>query len=265
MGTLVLILIICVGLLAWLYSAVALALVATVLAFVSSAFVFGTVYFWLLVVTVSLLVAWSISENPDYDNEDDGGMWSGVAFISVGLSAILIGIVNRDSLLFSDLSIWMKVIAVSGYFVAYLASGAVWSRYKYIKFSKKRLKAIEAWKQEDLLKLKRDYGFESEDSVAEWVKDKEAGKDVKDKEYTKYVAACRYRDVADEGYRRIRPEYNTHRLMVWIGLWPWSIISWLLRDPVKFVYEMMLTFYERVYVSVVGQSQQEFKEKFSSK
>ena len=56
---------------------------------------------------------------------------------------------------------------------------------------------------------------------------------------------------------------NIHRIMVWIGLWPWSLLAWVVRDPVRFAADSMSAVYDRIYRNIFGDMQTQFNSVFS--
>ncbi len=65
-------------------------------------------------------------------------------------------------------------------------------------------------------------------------------------------------------FERARPKNNVGRILIWIGLWPWSMLAWALRDPVKMVYDMLTGVFEAIYDRHVGRLEKQFQAVFAN-
>lgn len=241
----------------------ALSFSAVVSAFLGGALVLGTASFWLLLLAVTVFASWCVSEGSDSDGDDEP--WSLAAAATVVVFGIIIAIANNSLFNLGDYPGWLVAGGVFLAFVAYLALGAAWSRHRYNIFLKKRLAMVESWKT---AWFQNGYhgGMKTEQAVADVLR---AGKpsDPKQKDYddraSQYRTATQYKETVEEKLRALRPARNMDRILMWIGLWPWSFVASVLRDPVRMVYEMMLGVYTSLYDKTVGQVEKQFQTLFS--
>ena len=232
---------------------------------------FGTFPFWLLVAIVSLFVAWCVSEDKDFESTDE--MWSGTAVATVALFGLIVSIINKN--LFAGYSGWTLAGLIILMFAGYLIFGAGWSRFKYIRFGRRQREKIQTFRTVRLGVLRNKHGLNDERAVAAKVNagqptrpdrhrrtDTEADREA-ERSHDAYQEAITYKQAVESMLEKARPENNIGRIMVWIGLWPWSVLAWVLRDPVQMVYELMLGVYEKAYKGVFGTLESEFQAAFA--
>ena len=235
---------------------------------------FGTVPFWLLVAALTLFVAWCVYEG-DLDNEVMP--WSGVAVSTVVFFGVLIFFINKNSFSLEGYSGWAILGIVFVLFVAFLACGALYSRHRYINRNRRTMREIEKWRVEELKFLKEIHKLNDENAVADGIRQGKPASSPVDRyspsnrenqerfqvELNTYNAAQNYKNTVEKMLGQARPDKNMHRIMTWIGLWPWCMLSQVLRDPVKMVYNMMISVYEAAYNSTFGTFESEFQKVFS--
>ncbi len=258
----------------WFFGAAILAIMSAVWVFTvgvaSVALIFGTVPFWLLVTAATLWIAYCLSDkDSDTDDEYDGG-WSVTALVTVLLFGAIIAVVNHNMVSFEGYSVFWTCLLILGSFGVYLVVGGLWSIFRFDRLGTKRVAMIEAWKRERFAVLAKS-GLSDEQMIVDCIN---SGPPKEPNTYGKahddyktqqnlYRAACDYKDKFESMIDRARPNHNMDRIMFWIGLWPWSVIGYVLRDPVKFVHDLLIKVYEASYNRTVGKIEVQFKTVFS--
>lgn len=230
-------------------------ILATVLAILAVVFTFGTWPFWFLLAIVTLFIAWCLSEE-SWDGVSE--MWSGTAVASVILFTAIVAFVNKNLLSLKDYSFWTSVGLVAGAFLAYFVLGGLWSAFKYYRFSIYRTERLENRKAEIRATLSI-YGLTTEPLIADLLRQEV---NHNDPNYKAYELAKNYKVLIRGGFLRAKPSHNIDRISAWIGLWPWSIVATVLRDPVKLIYDLMLNVYNFIYNRTMGKVEAQYKAVF---
>jgi hypothetical protein len=244
-----------------------------VLAVVSAFLTFGTLPFWLLVIAGSVFIAWCVSDK-ESDIKDEYDVWSGPAVITVILFTVIISIVNSNFLNLQTYSFFWAAIYIIGSFALYLVLGGFFSWFRYGRFVYHRRDYIEKWRKDTLRKL-ANKGLADERAIAECLRagrpktpensDRHSARyDELIKKGILYDEAKGYRDGWNNLKEAAMPGKNMERILIWIGLWPWSMAAYFLRDPVKLVYELLLRFYEASYNGVFGKMEEDYKAIFQT-
>ena len=252
----------------WFFGTVILSTAAVVfsalLAASAVALTFGTAPFWLLVTVATLFVAWCVSDGDSDLKDDYDEVWSGTAIVTVLLFSVIVALVNLKLFSFNDYSVFSTCLLIAGSFMAYLFIGGLWSIFRFDRFGTHRQAEIEAWKKERLDRFAL-LGLSTERAIAECIKEGLADNRAEGYESRRYNynEATSYRKRLEAMISAARPRNNMNRIMTWIGLWPWSVIAWVLRDPVKFVYDLLIRVYDASYNRTVGKLDNQFKTVFS--
>ena len=206
-------------------------------------FVIGSLGFWLLLaVEFIILLALVEYEKPF------------LGFLSlVGVAALLQA--------FGDLSLLELVkqqpMYAAGGAVAYSVAGAFWAIFKWYFFVKNR--------KEEYLKAKAEF---EERTRAYKEKEAEArAQDVKVTHFNSDHIGDRLNDW-ERSFDRARflnkkqtlvplPGEHKHRILVWIGYWPWSMLWTLINDSVKRLYKFI---YENISGTLLRISNAVFKD-----
>ena len=244
-------------------------IMATLAVFLGAIFTFGTLPFWIFLSLVSLFVAWCVSIE---DSDSDKGIWSGTAIVTVSLFGIFVGFANKNFFHYEGLGLGAFGLIVL-IFVAHLASGVVFSVARYYRFGRNRMKKLEAWKRERLSQLSTRYHLKTESEIAEAIRageplppDRHMSQEVVNnvlKAAEGYREAVNYKATYKAMLESSSYDNNIHRIMVWIGLWPWSLLAWVVRDPVRFAADSMSAVYDRIYRNIFGDMQTQFNSVFS--
>jgi len=209
---------------------------------IESFFVIGGLWFWLLTITATIAIIFSV--------EKEHGVGATICF-GVYLAAVH---------LFGDAT-WFQyfgsnIEVVIGLILAYLAAGAIWSLGKWFFWN--REKAIVC--EDNYLRVRQ-----------EWLRDKIGAGPTKPtitektaippeykEEWTKYVESRHTRSgfkYTDEIYLDIdfevpRAQKHKSRIIMWMGFWPASMVFTLTRDPVRkacsFIYESLSNKYQEL-------------------
>ena len=196
-------------------------------------FAFGTLWFWLLIVVVSVIL-FACTEF------EKGGLATVVvigAIIAIhvwGGKVILTKIAEHP---------WRSL----GYAGIYLVLGTIWGISRWHSFVRRMRR-----KYDEALELFREH-WKLPGTVAnlrERTHRNHEGKDVRNEEEV-------FKDawksvVSDGGYRSIVFEYkpdpkkHKERIVIWMTYWPWSFLWTMLNDPFKAAYRRVLGLLKRI-------------------